>query len=107
MISIGTNTMILFATHSYCKPSAKLLIQCMKMAMISPMDGMEKMTEYMMKGGDLEDWRAARKPVYFSIQYRMKDEFNDIAAEMTSKFGILCKLASIDEELLKNCKKYN
>eukprot|EP01083_Nonionella_stella_P047943 128390_1 len=87
--------------HVYGKPNARTIIQCIKRAMICPLDAFMYSMEQKMAGVDEEDVAYSRRPLAVHVQYRLKDEFNEIAEEMRS-FGIHCELLT-EQEMIQSC----
>eukprot|EP01083_Nonionella_stella_P034785 95096_1 len=87
---------------TWCKPNATTLINCIKMAILSPLDAVWHMMHASKNG---EDMGFSRKPEVLEIQWRMKDEFEEIQKEM-SKYGVFCRLGSLESNI-ESCKKFD
>eukprot|EP01084_Bolivina_argentea_P027806 51664_1 len=107
MVSIMSNMLnkLVYYDHVYTKPSGKYIAECIKRAIISPMDFEYHVLQQHKDGVKRENIMYRRRPMNIGIQYRMKDEFNEIEQEM-EKLGILCRLLS-ENEMIKSCKNNN
>eukprot|EP01084_Bolivina_argentea_P011284 21094_1 len=94
-----------FMGHTYCKPTAKCLIQCVMAAILSPADNTFQIIEQLITNGlDKNNIKYVRRPQILEIAYRIRDEFDEIKNEM-NKFGIECRFVSLKQSI-ESCRKY-